>query len=143
MKRPLSISIKPFFSTRIWYKLTAAGGAVKSALGNHEAAIADFDQAIYLKPDYVVAYCNRGIAKRKLEKYEEAIADYNQAIRLKSDHAEAYCNRGIARSYLGHKDEARDDFKVALDLAKKAGDDKLKAEVEQLLHALDEQLSTK
>ena len=37
----------------------------------------------------------------------------------------------------------RADYKVALDLATKDGDDRLKVQVKQLLHALNDQFPTK
>ena len=67
----------------------------------HDEAIADYDQAIRLKPDYAEAYNNRGNAKRALERHDEAIVDYNEAIRLKPDFAEPYYNRGNAKAMLG------------------------------------------
>ena len=50
-------------------------------LGQYEAAVADYDEAIRLKPDLATAYNNRGVAKEKLEQYEAAVADCNEAIR--------------------------------------------------------------
>ena len=35
-------------------------GAAKAALGRHDDAIADYDEAIRLKPDHAEAYYNRG-----------------------------------------------------------------------------------
>ena len=48
-------------------------GVVKSSLGKAEEAIADHDEAIRLKPDFIEAYINRGSAKRALGNHEEAI----------------------------------------------------------------------
>src|SRR5580700_8435230 len=69
--------------------------------GDYESAIADYDQAIRLKPDYPEAYNGRGIAHDDKAEYDRAIADYDQAIRLKPDYPEAYNGRGIA-----HDDKA-------------------------------------
>ena len=41
-----------------------------TSLGRHADAIADYDEAIRLKPDLATAYLNRGVAKEKLEQYE-------------------------------------------------------------------------
>ena len=62
-------------------------GIAKSNLGQHFAAIADYDTAIRLNPDYATAYYNRGIAKGKLGQHSAAIADYDTAIRLNPDYA--------------------------------------------------------
>ena len=69
-------------------------------LGQHFAAIADYDIAIRLNPDDADAYYNRGVAKGKLGQHFAAIADYDIAIRLNPDYADAYNNRGYAKSLL-------------------------------------------
>ena len=57
-----------------------------------DAAIASYDQAIALKPDYAEAHCNRGIALEELWQLDAAVANYDQAIAFKPDYAEAYWN---------------------------------------------------
>ena len=81
-----------------------------------EDAIAAYDQAIRLKPDYAEAYSNRGNEKNTLGRHEDAIADCNQAVRLKPDLAEAYNNRGNAKSDLGHHEDAIADYNQAVRL---------------------------
>ena len=61
-----------------------------------EEALASYDKAIALKPDYAEAYSNRGNALRDLKRLEDALASYDKAIALKPDFAEAYNNRGNA-----------------------------------------------
>ena len=107
-------------------------------LGQHEAAIADFDEAIRLGPDYPLAYVNRGKAKDKLGQHEAAIADFDEAIRLEPDYPLAYIGRGLAKDALGLKDEARKDLETALELARKAGNADVVTAVEQLLRLLDD-----
>ena len=55
---------------------------MKNKLGQYFAAIADFDIAIRLKPDYAKAYANRGIAKARLNRISEAKQDVRTALRL-------------------------------------------------------------
>ena len=118
-------------------KAEGAGVAAKYELGRHEAAVADYDEAIRLKPDYAEAYSNRGEAKQKLRQYEAAVDDCNEAIRLKPNYAEAYNNRGISKGKLGLIDEARKDFETALELARNANNAKIVTQAEQLLRDLD------
>ena len=79
-------------------------------------AIADYARAIALKPDYVNACYNRGIAKYKLGDYEGAIADYSRVIELDPEKASAYLGRGRAKSKLGNHDGAEVDRKRAIEL---------------------------
>src|SRR5580658_4862881 len=62
--------------------------------GDWEAAIADCNRAIALKPDYEMAYCGRGVVKIAKRDYDGAIADFDRAIALKPDDATAHFNRG-------------------------------------------------
>ena len=51
-------------------------------LGRIDAALADFDQAIRLRPDFAYAFYGRGKAYMVLEKPREAKADFIEALRL-------------------------------------------------------------
>ena len=75
-------------------------GDLKVLHGKFRDAIADYDRAIQINPDYSEAYYNRGQAKSHLELHEAAIADYNEAIRLNPKEAEAHNNRGLAKVLL-------------------------------------------
>jgi tetratricopeptide (TPR) repeat protein len=75
-----------------------------------EQALADYDQAIALDPQYAAAYNNRGIAYANLGDLEQAIADYDQALALDPQDALAYNNRGNAYRTLGDLEQA-----IALD----------------------------
>jgi tetratricopeptide (TPR) repeat protein len=48
-------------------------------------AIASYDKALEIKPDYHVAWYNRGIALHNLGRLEEAIASYNKSLEFKPD----------------------------------------------------------
>ena len=91
-------------------------GMAKYYLGQYEAAITDFDDAIQLKPDYTFAYNRRGLAKYYLGHYEAAITDFNNAIQLKPDSAIYYHNRGRAKHGLSQYEAAIADFDNAIQL---------------------------
>ena len=80
----------------------------------YEEAIAAYDQAIRLKPDYVEAYNERGVAKIMLGQYFAAIADFDQAIQLKPDYADAYTHRGAVKTILDQNSAAIADYDRAI-----------------------------
>ena len=54
----------------------------KYKLGQHFAAISDYDTAIRLDPDDASAYINRGVAKYKLGRTSSAKRDFQTALKL-------------------------------------------------------------
>src|SRR5262249_53560829 len=78
-------------------------------------ALASFDTAIALKPDYADAHYNRGVALSKLNRHEEALQSYNLAIKIKPDHAAAYYNKGYILFELNLNDKAIASFQKALE----------------------------
>ncbi len=91
-------------------------GLSKSALGNEQGAIIDYNLAITLNPKYVEAYGNRGNAKAALGDKQGAIIDYNLAIDLNPKYTNAYVNRGNAKFRLGNKQKAIADYDRVIDL---------------------------
>ena len=85
-------------------------GNAYSYMGEHEKAIADYDQAIKLKPNYAKAYCHRGVAYCKKREYDKAIKDYNEVIKREPDYVEAYSARGEAWLHLKGWERARADL---------------------------------
>ena len=82
----------------------------------YDKAIADYTEAIRLKPDFADAYANRAFAYGSLEQFDKAVADCNEAIRLQPDSAEAYKNRGGAYCNLKQYDKAIADCNEAIRL---------------------------
>jgi tetratricopeptide (TPR) repeat protein len=70
----------------------------KYAKRDYQGALADLNQSIALRPDYALAYHNRGVIKYwKLNDVPGALVDLNRSIILKPDYALAYNNRGILK----------------------------------------------
>ena len=86
----------------------------KSALGDKQGAVADYNQFIAINPQDAAAYTGRGNAKRALGDKQGAIADYNQAIAINPQDAAAYTGRGNAKSALGDKQGAIADYNQAI-----------------------------
>ena len=91
-------------------------GNAKYDLGDYAGAIADYTMAIRLKPDYAMAYNNRGLAKADMGQHFAAITDYDTAIRLKPDDAKAYVNRGNVKAELEQYFAAIADYDTAIRL---------------------------
>ncbi|QSJ18993.1 tetratricopeptide repeat protein [Nostoc sp. UHCC 0702] len=72
----------------------------------YEEAIASYDKAIELKPDYYDAWNHRGVALGSLGRNEEAIASWDKAIEIKPNDHEVWYNRGVALRDLGRNEEA-------------------------------------
>ena len=84
--------------------------------GRTSEAIAQYEAALRLKPDYAQAHNNLGIALASTGRGPEAIAQYEAALRLKPDYADAHSNLGVALARLGHTPEAIAQFEEALRL---------------------------
>jgi predicted O-linked N-acetylglucosamine transferase (SPINDLY family) len=81
-----------------------------------EKALASYDRAIALEPDYAEAYNNRGNALYELKRLVEALANYDKAITLKPHLAYVYVNRGNTLNDLKRHEEALESFDKAIAL---------------------------
>ena len=91
-------------------------GMTYGILGRWQEAVAEFQEAIRLKPDYVDAHYDLGLAYGNLGRWQEAVAEYKEAIRLNPDDAEAHNNLSVAYRNLGHLPEAVAEYKEAIRL---------------------------
>jgi cytochrome c-type biogenesis protein CcmH/NrfG len=71
-----------------------------SSAHDYDRAIAEYNTAIQLKPDYAEAYNDRGFAYYLKGDGERAIADYTRAIALRPNYPKAYNSRGVV--YMSH-----------------------------------------
>ena len=60
----------------------------------YDRALADFNEALRLKPDFALAYHDRGDAFYFKQDYAASIKDLDEAIRLDPKSANAFTNRG-------------------------------------------------
>ena len=88
----------------------------KYNLGQYNAAIIDFDNAIRLKSECSPTYGMRGLAKYMLGQYDAAIVDFNTTVQLKPDGESGYFCRGLAKVQIGQYDAAIIDFDNAIRL---------------------------
>ena len=88
-------------------------GLAHKSKGQWDRAIADFSEAIRLKPGLAEAFGNRGNVYRKKGQFDRAIKDYDRAIHLKPDGAQVFADRGLAYERKGEQNHALKDFKKA------------------------------
>jgi len=81
-----------------------------------DAAIADFDAALALKPDDAEALNDRGFAHDAKHEPDLAITDFDAAIKLRPDFAAAFGNRGRAFARKRQYERAIADYDHALAL---------------------------
>ena len=65
--------------------------------GDREGALADYNCAIQLDPNYAKAYGNRGLLRDRLGDRQGALSDYDRAIELDDRSSITYYNRGNVR----------------------------------------------
>jgi tetratricopeptide (TPR) repeat protein len=91
-------------------------GGVLAETGKIEEAIAHYQQALRIKPDYADAHNNLGVALMGQGRVQEAIGHFEQALRIKPDYAEAHVNLGNALALGGRTPEAIEHYQQALKL---------------------------
>ncbi len=103
------------------YALLVNRGALRLRRRQLDDAIKDFQEAIALKPDQVVAYISLGQAYRQQGRFDAAVEQFTSAIRLKPEMPALYRSRALARLADGRPspgaiDESLRDFSEAIRL---------------------------
>jgi predicted O-linked N-acetylglucosamine transferase (SPINDLY family) len=83
-------------------------------MGQLDEAVAHYDQAIALAPDFFEAFNNRGNALAGLKRLDQALASFDAAIHLKADYAEAHVNRAVTLVKLHRPEQALAAFGDAI-----------------------------
>ena len=92
-------------------------GEDRAGKKDYDGAIADYNTALQLKPDYAEAYNDRGHAYYWKWSHDRAIADFTRAIELRPNYPNAFNNRGAAYLASGGSHElAMADFDQAIRL---------------------------
>src|SRR5262245_1733282 len=81
-------------------------GMALSRTGRHEDALASFERAIAVAPDFADAHGNRASALMELGRLEEACADYERAVALQPGSIGDWLNLGTVLHRLGRHDDA-------------------------------------
>lgn len=96
--------------------LTHNRAQVLAAMGEHAAALVDYDDVIRRDPNYGEYYFDRATVRRAAGRDAEALEDYAAAIRLSPPFHEAHYNRADLLRELGDDEGALRDLDYALEL---------------------------
>lgn len=94
-----------------------ARGLAQADLGDHLKALADYDKAIDLDPNFSSAFYNRGMTYLALQNLPAAVSNFDQAIALDAEFVAAYYSRGMAYFDMGKIELARQDYNRSLSLS--------------------------
>jgi tetratricopeptide (TPR) repeat protein len=85
--------------------------------GDYGMAIASYNMALAVDPNYYDPYCNRGNCWVRKGEYDKAIADYDEALAINPNLPAAYADRSTAWDAKGEYDKAIADCDQALALS--------------------------
>ena len=91
-------------------------GALLHQQGRLDDALASYDLALSIRPDYPEVLNNSGALLQDLKRHDRALASYDRAVALKPDYADAHYNRSILLRELGRADDALASCDAALAL---------------------------
>ncbi|MEO0967650.1 MAG: tetratricopeptide repeat protein [Cyanobacteria bacterium J06639_18] len=91
-------------------------GVTKGQKGEHKAALADFNRAIWFNSKDPIIYKNKGTAHFTLKDYGGAIEDFTKVIELDPNNALGYHKRGLVYSSSKHKQRAIADYTRAIQI---------------------------
>jgi tetratricopeptide repeat protein len=105
-------------NSRMMYYDHVARGIIYAKKGMNEQAIADFDEALKLKPDDTDARFRRAGTRLQLKQYDGAIEDFSEVVKADPMNAMAYRLRGFAYNTQGKDKLAGADYDQACMLNK-------------------------
>ncbi len=84
-------------------------------LQRYQEALAVYEKAVNIRPDYAQGWNGQGKTLSQLKKYQDALVAYDKAIQLKPDYLEAWIGRGLVLDNLQRYQEAIASFNKALE----------------------------
>jgi tetratricopeptide (TPR) repeat protein len=91
-------------------------GTAYGQIGDYKGAMADFNNALKINPEFPQAYANRALVFVRIEKYNRAIADYDRALEINPNYAAGYVGRGNIHRLLKNHEQAIADFSRAIEI---------------------------
>ena len=91
-------------------------GVALTGRGQVDKAIAQYQKALEIKPNYANAHNNLGVALTDRKQVDSAIAHYQRSLEIRPDYAEAHNNLGLALAGRRQVDEAIAHYQKALEI---------------------------
>ena len=89
-------------------------GLTNHKLGKFDLAIADFDQVVYLYPNFDDTFVNRALANAALQNYADAIRDLDQALIIGRQRTRVFFIRGRIKSLAKDEEGAKADYEAGM-----------------------------
>lgn len=80
----------------------------------YEQAIAAYDRAIQIQPNYYELWLKRGDAQVEMEQYQVALASYERAIKIQPEAEEGWYKKGRVLSLMEQYEAALDSYERAI-----------------------------
>jgi len=91
-------------------------GVINARMGQDESALACYERALAIKPDFAEVHNNRGNLLNRLGQHDGAIASFRKALQIKPMYAEAHNNMGVALYDAGKLEAAAASYREALSI---------------------------
>jgi tetratricopeptide (TPR) repeat protein len=85
-------------------------------LGKLEKSLSHYDRALYIYPEFIDAWKNRGLMYYTLGRLQKAAACYNQILNLDPEYPELWVDIGIIFFEMGRVREAKDCYEKAMEM---------------------------
>jgi tetratricopeptide (TPR) repeat protein len=85
-------------------------GELKKTTGKYDDAIAEYDKAIAIYPDFHEAYLERAASKFLKYDFQSALADYDLAIQVLEKKLQDFSNKSEIKKILGNNTSANEDI---------------------------------
>jgi tetratricopeptide (TPR) repeat protein len=114
---PLTLGIA-ILTPKIWITFQALQayneGNELTKAGEYEKAIDAFNRAVAIKPDFAIAWTNRGYAQGQLGQYQQKLASCDRATIVEPTFAEAWSCKGLALFELKQYEQALKEYNQAI-----------------------------
>lgn len=91
-------------------------GSAYGVSGEYQSALADFNAALTINPQFSQAYANRALILVRMKRLPDALADYDRAINIDPNYAGAYVGRGNVNRMMSNHPMATADFSRAIEI---------------------------